>query len=289
MRTGIKAIVLLSLSLAIGNDLSAQGKPQSLINSDGSTFVPKDFYPEFSWETTPLYFMFQDTDRVQYEILRAIYQAAGLSLFLVGDPKQAIYSFRGADLFAYRKARQATASEIHCLDQNWRSTAELVQGVNTLFSQAPKPFYYDWIEFQPALAAKRSMDRLKIRGESNAGLRFWQLPFDVKTSVETVRQLVAEATAEEIARLLLAARQKRAMIGKSSSASWYTPARVPSTADSMARERSGRSIPARRAWTSAITGLTTFTMFRASFRTYSVTGSSSMTASALAANSRSTF
>ncbi len=156
---------------------------------------------------------FQDTDPVQYEILRAIYQEAGLSLFLVGDPKQAIYSFRGADLFAYRKARQATASEIHTLDQNWRSTAEMVQGVNTLFSQAPKPFYYDWIEFQPAQAAKRPMDRLKVKGESSAGLCFWQLPFDAKSAVETVRQSVAEATAEEIARLLLAARQKRGMIG----------------------------------------------------------------------------
>jgi exodeoxyribonuclease V beta subunit len=157
---------------------------------------------------------FQDTDPIQYEILRAIYQDAGLSLFLVGDPKQAIYSFRGADLFAYRKAREATASEIHCLDQNWRSTVEMVQGVNTLFSQAPKPFYYDWIEFQPAQAAKRSMDRLKIKGDSSAGLCFWQLPFDAKTSVEAVRQSVAEATAEEIARLLLAARQKRGMIGE---------------------------------------------------------------------------
>jgi exodeoxyribonuclease V beta subunit len=58
------------------------------------------------------------------------------------------------------------------------------------------------------------MQRLKIRGETNAGLYFWQLPFDAKTSVETVRQSVAEATAEEIARLLLAARQKRAMIGE---------------------------------------------------------------------------
>jgi exodeoxyribonuclease V beta subunit len=157
---------------------------------------------------------FQDTDPIQYEILRAIYQDAGLSLFLVGDPKQAIYSFRGADLFAYRKAREATASEIHCLDQNWRSTAEMVQGVNTLFSQAPRPFYYDWIGFQPAQAAKRSLDRLKIKGESNAGLHIWQLPFDAKSAVETVRQSIAEATAEEIVRLLLAAGNKQAKIGK---------------------------------------------------------------------------
>jgi len=62
--------ILMALLLAAsGTELMSQ-KPKnsksesSLINSDGSTFVPKDFYPEFSWETTPLYFMFQDKERV---------------------------------------------------------------------------------------------------------------------------------------------------------------------------------------------------------------------------------
>ncbi|MCB1825024.1 MAG: UvrD-helicase domain-containing protein, partial [Candidatus Competibacteraceae bacterium] len=47
---------------------------------------------------------FQDTDPVQYAIFRDIYTDAGKPVFLVGDPKQAIYSFRGADIFAYLAA-----------------------------------------------------------------------------------------------------------------------------------------------------------------------------------------
>ena len=47
---------------------------------------------------------FQDTDPVQYAIFQNVFGKGGSILFLIGDPKQAIYSFRGADLFAYMKA-----------------------------------------------------------------------------------------------------------------------------------------------------------------------------------------
>ncbi|WP_405563353.1 putative glycoside hydrolase [Polaribacter sp. Asnod6-C07] len=55
-------VLLLTCVVATGFELSAQEK--TYINSDGSTFVPKDFYPKFSWETTPQYFMFQDKNRL---------------------------------------------------------------------------------------------------------------------------------------------------------------------------------------------------------------------------------
>ncbi|MCU7844942.1 MAG: exodeoxyribonuclease V subunit beta [Candidatus Thiodiazotropha sp. (ex Monitilora ramsayi)] len=156
---------------------------------------------------------FQDTDPIQYEILHRIYHESGLSLFLVGDPKQAIYSFRGADVFAYLTAREATASAIHRLDKNWRSTPELVKGVNTLFSQPKRPFYHDWIDFQPAVPVEDRVDSLRVKGDPTAGIWIWQLPFDAQTPIETVRQSVADATAEEIARLLLTASHGRAKIG----------------------------------------------------------------------------
>ncbi|MBK8752177.1 MAG: UvrD-helicase domain-containing protein [Candidatus Competibacteraceae bacterium] len=63
---------------------------------------------------------FQDTDPVQYDIFRSIYASTGKPVFLVGDPKQAIYSFRGADIFAYINARRDTAHG-YTLDVNWRS------------------------------------------------------------------------------------------------------------------------------------------------------------------------
>ncbi len=82
---------------------------------------------------------FQDTDPVQYEIFRRVFldQAADAKtpLFLVGDPKQAIYSFRGGDIFTYRAAALSpeVAASTFCLDQNFRSTPRLVAAVNMIF------------------------------------------------------------------------------------------------------------------------------------------------------------
>jgi exodeoxyribonuclease V beta subunit len=145
---------------------------------------------------------FQDTDPVQYEILRAIYGGSDLPLFLVGDPKQAIYSFRGADIFAYLRARNEFVGSTHTLDTNWRSTADLVKGVNTLFARPARPFWYEAIEFTPVTAASREPPRLQLSGDDASPLRLWRLPFDRQTEVETVRQAVADATADEIALLL---------------------------------------------------------------------------------------
>ena len=68
---------------------------------------------------------FQDTDPVQYDIFRKLYVETRLPLFLVGDPKQAIYGFRGADVFAFLKGR-SDADYRYTLDLNWRSDPELV-------------------------------------------------------------------------------------------------------------------------------------------------------------------
>ncbi|MGD9164931.1 MAG: exodeoxyribonuclease V subunit beta, partial [Chromatiales bacterium] len=145
---------------------------------------------------------FQDTDPVQYEILRAIYGGSDQPLFLVGDPKQAIYSFRGADIFAYLRARKEFVRSTHSLDTNWRSTADLVKGINTLFSLSPRPFWYEEIEFHPVTAASRETPQLRSGADEAAPLRLWRLPFDRQAGVETVRQAVADATADEIAQLL---------------------------------------------------------------------------------------
>ncbi len=145
---------------------------------------------------------FQDTDPVQYEILRAIYGGQESPLFLVGDPKQAIYSFRGADLFAYLRARGELVAATHTLDTNWRSSGPLIGGVNALFERAWRPFWYPAIAFQPVRPAPRTLLRLAVRHDSGPPLRFWRLPFGRDAPVEEVRQAVAEATADEIAHLL---------------------------------------------------------------------------------------
>jgi exodeoxyribonuclease V beta subunit len=78
---------------------------------------------------------FQDTDPLQYRIFSATHRHADATLVLIGDPKQAIYAFRGADIFAYLEAKKA-ANAAYTLTANHRSAAEVVEAVNTLFSAA---------------------------------------------------------------------------------------------------------------------------------------------------------
>lgn len=83
---------------------------------------------------------FQDTDPVQYRIFDSIYRLEGndeqTGLFLIGDPKQAIYAFRGADIYTYLRARQATDGRWHTLDTNYRSSHAMVASVNHVFRRA---------------------------------------------------------------------------------------------------------------------------------------------------------
>lgn len=92
---------------------------------------------------------FQDTDPLQLEIFERIYRAPNVSLFLIGDPKQAIYSFRGADVFSYVRAAQHTPVERHyTMTTNYRSDPSLIAAVNHLFSSSAHPFLLSEIHFQ---------------------------------------------------------------------------------------------------------------------------------------------
>jgi len=83
---------------------------------------------------------FQDTSPDQYRIFDLLYRVAendpARGLFLIGDPKQSIYGFRGADIHSYLSARRATAGRHYQLGTNYRSTHQLVQAVNQLFRHA---------------------------------------------------------------------------------------------------------------------------------------------------------
>jgi exodeoxyribonuclease V beta subunit len=76
---------------------------------------------------------FQDTDPIQWRILRQAFGAGAHRLVMVGDPKQAIYRFRGGDLATYLAAR-SEAGALYQLDENRRSTAELIDGLNRLLA-----------------------------------------------------------------------------------------------------------------------------------------------------------
>jgi exodeoxyribonuclease V beta subunit len=72
-------------------------------------------------------------------------------LFLIGDPKQAIYGFRGADIFTYLKASRQ-AGHVYTLKENWRSESGLVRSVNTMFGVSAQPFVFPGIGFHPVTA-----------------------------------------------------------------------------------------------------------------------------------------
>ncbi len=85
---------------------------------------------------------FQDTSPLQFNIFDQIYRTGSNSdqtaLLLIGDPKQSIYGFRGADIYSYIKARQATKGRHYVLKTNYRSTHAVVNVVNRLFSRVDR-------------------------------------------------------------------------------------------------------------------------------------------------------
>ena len=100
---------------------------------------------------------FQDTDPVQYRIFGTIHGST--TLFLIGDPKQAIYGFRGADVMAYLDAR-ADAEAAYTLSVNWRSDPGLLRGVAALFADHPAPFLdrrIDFVDVDPKPDAKERL------------------------------------------------------------------------------------------------------------------------------------
>ncbi|MDO9649029.1 exodeoxyribonuclease V subunit beta [Glaesserella parasuis] len=107
---------------------------------------------------------FQDTNQQQYEVFHRIFMDQNTSeqgFIMIGDPKQSIYKFRGADIFTYLKAKNEVQEQA-TLDRNWRSVPEVVESCNRLF-QFPEgdnpPFLYHGIPFQP-VKAKEASDTL---------------------------------------------------------------------------------------------------------------------------------
>ncbi len=167
---------------------------------------------------------FQDTDPVQYRIFKTIYSGCSdCGLFMIGDPKQAIYSFRGADIFTYMQARRDTAAQggRFTLGVNWRSHANLVGIINRLFARADSPFIYDRdIAFQEvASAGKADNNALTIDGAEVEPLVAWFVPLDEENkhgatiTKKWANEHVANGCAYEIATLLNLGREGHALLG----------------------------------------------------------------------------
>jgi exodeoxyribonuclease V beta subunit len=146
---------------------------------------------------------FQDTDPLQYEIFRRVFTGPESHLFLIGDPKQAIYGFRGADIFTYLTASEH-ASHRYTLRENWRSESGLVRSVNTVFGASAHPFVFEGIRFQP-VEAKGEADKkpLSVDGRKQPAFQLW---FWRRTAAEINKgaadQQLPSLVATEITRLL---------------------------------------------------------------------------------------
>ncbi|EML4684708.1 TPA: exodeoxyribonuclease V subunit beta [Citrobacter amalonaticus] len=117
---------------------------------------------------------FQDTDPQQYRIFRRIWQhQPDTALLLIGDPKQAIYAFRGADIFTYMKARSEVSAH-YTLDTNWRSAPGMVNSVNRLFGLMDDAFMFREIPFQPVKYAEKNQSlRFEFYGETQPAMTMW--------------------------------------------------------------------------------------------------------------------
>ncbi|MCK5829009.1 MAG: exodeoxyribonuclease V subunit beta [Methylococcales bacterium] len=117
---------------------------------------------------------FQDTDQNQWHIFSTLFHSAEHSLYLIGDPKQAIYKFRGADIQSYFSAKKH-ADHHFSLGFNWRSHPQLVDGINTLF-KTNNPFLSEELIFNPVSAALTSKNGVLVQhDEYLPPLVLWQL------------------------------------------------------------------------------------------------------------------
>ncbi|MCX7892240.1 MAG: exodeoxyribonuclease V subunit beta [Burkholderiales bacterium] len=153
---------------------------------------------------------FQDTDPVQAEIVRRIWHGQEGPLYFVGDPKQAIYGFRGADVFAYLDARRLARRPALTLDVNQRADAPLLHAVEALFAD-PASFLIPDIRLVPVRPADRPRPRF-VATDGVQPFTVWHFAGADGLDKKAVRARIAAAVAGDIARLLAQARAGGARI-----------------------------------------------------------------------------
>lgn len=153
---------------------------------------------------------FQDTDNVQWEIFKTIFDSEQLSLFLIGDPKQSIYRFRGADIHAYINAKKYSRFR-YTLYKNFRSAPGLLSGINDLFENVDPnenedgPFLFSDIPYIPmesGIPGEQERDTLFLNGAEAHPLRILFLDSPKPLTAAEFEQSVLSHIAREIRSLL---------------------------------------------------------------------------------------
>jgi exodeoxyribonuclease V beta subunit len=146
---------------------------------------------------------FQDTDIWQWRIFARLFATGRHYLYLIGDPKQAIYRFRGADIFSYFQAGKEADSRL-TLTKNFRSHPLLIAEINRLFAGRARPFFFaeDQIAFQPAEAAHGAEDgSLWQNGQPLPVCRYRLIETDGK-SQESIERAIRDDCLRQIVSLL---------------------------------------------------------------------------------------
>jgi exodeoxyribonuclease V beta subunit len=156
---------------------------------------------------------FQDTDPLQFKIFQTIYGKGDTPLFLVGDPKQAIYSFRHADLHTYLRAKQEATSK-YSLAANQRSSKALLAALNGLFASNAQAFMLPGLDYHQVGVGGKPRKTFQDQSAPRGDLQVWLLPenSDGPLLKKPARRVVVQSTAGEIARLLAEAGSGRISI-----------------------------------------------------------------------------
>ena len=152
---------------------------------------------------------FQDTDSLQWGIFHKIFMAdpaSGHKMIVIGDPKQSIYRFRGADVFAYQNAREAIRAgentNVRTLSQNFRTVPGMLTGLNHLFDASQWFLNGDTVE-DFKVTPPESNDRIGLsKDESGRAPITIMSPVKKDANTSTARIQLATFTANEINRLL---------------------------------------------------------------------------------------
>ena len=163
---------------------------------------------------------FQDTDPRQWDIFRQVFAepAGQAALFLIGDPKQAIYGFRGGDVHTYLQARERAAPAPR-LGHNFRSRPSVLRAIDALYANAEGVAFRDpRISFEPVQAGgKRSDDDYLLDGGVAPALTLQLIETDNEEGkplkADDSRAAATHACVADIHRVLSAARRGQALIG----------------------------------------------------------------------------
>ena len=151
---------------------------------------------------------FQDTDPVQWEIMRRAFGSGDATLVLIGDPKQAIYAFRGADVFAYLQAAEEAASRA-TLSVNWRSDEGVIDAYDALFGDSQ--LGHDGIVYRKVRAADANRQPRLTGAPDGAPLRvrilhrsdgLAELTYNGFPTAGSARDVIAGDLAADVVRLL---------------------------------------------------------------------------------------